>query len=155
MFHQSVDIMGGYLKDTFNATDEELAYLNELLDLRIKKRQSLTTLDRSFYNSPSVVIDDFLYHGALGHASNIKLLNELGIRHIIDVCDCELEKEILEKFHVLWINLNDELKVDIKKHFEETNQFLNDCKQKNEKVLVHCQMGISRSSSIVLAYLMK
>jgi len=154
MFHQSVGVMESYLRDTLNATDEELTYLNEMLALRTKKRASLST-DRHIYGSPSVVIDDFLYHGDLGHASNIKLLNELGIRHIIDICDFELEKEILENFHVLWINLYDEFKADIKKHFEETNQFLYDCKQKNEKVLVHCQMGISRSSSIVLAYLMK
>jgi hypothetical protein len=155
MFHQTVDIMGGYLKDTFNATDEELTYLNEILALRTKTHESLQSIVRRYPGSPSVVIDDFLYHGDLGHASNIKLLNELGIRHIIDVCDCQLDKEILENFHVLWINLYDELKVDIRKHFDETNQFLYDCKQKNEKVLVHCQMGISRSSSIVLAYLMK
>jgi protein-tyrosine phosphatase len=154
MFHQSVGVMESYLRYTLNATDEELTYLDEMLALQTKKRASLST-DRHIYGSPSVVIDDFLYHGDLGHASNIKLLNELGIRHIIDICDFELEKEILENFHVLWINLYDEFKVDIKKHFEETNQFLYDCKQKNEKVLVHCQMGISRSSSIVLAYLMK
>ena len=67
----------------------------------------------------------------------------------------QLEKQILENFHVLWINLNDDYRVNIKNHFEEANQFLHDCKQKNEKVLVHCQVGISRSSSIVLAYLMK
>jgi acyl-ACP thioesterase len=154
MFHQSVDIMGGYLKDKFDATDEELTYLNEILDLRIKKRASLS-IGRSVYSTPSVVIDDFLYHGNLGHALNMKLLNELEIRHIIDICDCQLDKEILENFHVLWINLYDELQVDIKQHFEETNQFLYDCKEKNEKVLVHCQMGISRSSAIILAYLMK
>jgi len=155
MFHQSVDIMGGYLKDTFDATDEELTYLNEILALRFKTRESPQSISRHYPGSPSVVIDDFLYHGNLGHASNITLLNELGIRHIIDVCDCQLDKEILENFHVLWINLYDELKVDIRKHFDETNQFLYECRQKNEKVLVNCQMGISRSSSIVLAYLMK
>jgi hypothetical protein len=155
MFHQSVDFMGDYLKDKWNATDEELAYLNEILDLRAKKHESLPSTARIFRNSPSVVIDGFLYHGDLGHASNIKLLNELGIRHIINICDCGLEKEILENFHVLWIVLQDEIHTDIKKHFEQTNQFLYDCKQKNEKVLVHCAMGISRSSSVVLAYLMK
>ncbi|CAF3433051.1 unnamed protein product [Rotaria sp. Silwood1] len=154
MFHQNVGVMEGYLRETFNATDEELTYLQEIFGHRDQKLKSLST-GRSPYGSPSVVIDDFLYHGDLGHASNIKLLNQLGIRHIIDVCDCQLEKEILENFHVLWINLYDELRADIKKHFEETNEFLRVCKEKNEKVLVHCQMGISRSSSVVLAYLMK
>ncbi|CAF4781873.1 unnamed protein product, partial [Rotaria sp. Silwood2] len=154
MFSQSVGVMGSYLKETFNATDEELAYLQEIFNHRDQKLRSLST-GRHTYGSPSVVIDDFLYHGDLGHASNIRLLNQLGIRHIIDVCDCQLDKEILDNFHVLWINLYDELRADIKKHFDESNDFLHNCKQKNEKVLVHCQMGISRSSSVVLAYLMK
>jgi hypothetical protein len=154
MFHQTVDIMGGYLKDKFNATDEELAYLDQILLHRIIKRQSPTVNPQS-YRFPSVVLDDFLYHGNLGHASNMTLLNELGIRHIINISDCELDKEIIDNFHVLWVNIYDELRVDIKQHFEQTNQFLHECKEKNEKVLVHCQMGISRSSSIVLAYLMK
>ncbi|CAF1468241.1 unnamed protein product [Rotaria magnacalcarata] len=154
MFHSSVRVMGQYLKETFNATDEELLYLQELLNLREQKLKSLNN-PRHIYGCPSVVIDDFLYHGDLGHASNIKLLNELGIRHIVDICDCELDQEVLDKFHVLWVNINDELRVDIRKYFEETNQFLHECKEKNEKVLVHCQMGISRSSSVVLAYLMK
>ncbi|CAF3082827.1 unnamed protein product [Rotaria sp. Silwood2] len=154
MFSQSVGVMGSYLKETFNATDEELAYLQEIFNHRDQKLRSLST-GRNTYGSPSVVIDDFLYHGDLGHASNIRLLNQLGIRHIIDVCDCQLDKEILDNFHVLWINLYDELRADIKKHFDESNDFLHNCKQKNEKVLVHCQMGISRSSSVVLAYLMK
>jgi protein-tyrosine phosphatase len=154
MFHQSIAIMGSYLKDTFNATDEELSYLEQIIQLRVVKLQSLT-VHRHLYNSPSVVLDEFLYHGNLGHASNMKLLNEIGIRHIINISDCELDKEIIDNFHVLWVNVNDELRVNIKQHFEQTNQFLNECKEKNEKVLVHCQMGISRSSSIVLAYLMK
>ncbi|CAF0734138.1 unnamed protein product [Rotaria sordida] len=154
MFRQSVGVMESYLRETFNATGEELSYLQKIFDHRDQKLRSQST-GRSTYGSPSVVIDDFLYHGDLGHASNIRLLNQLGIRHIIDVCDCQLDKEILENFHVLWINLYDELRADIKQHFEEANEFLHNCKQKNEKVLVHCQMGISRSSSIVLAYLMK
>ncbi len=154
MFHQTVDIMGGYLKDKFNATDEELAYLDQILLHRTIKRQS-PTVNSQLYRFPSVVLDDFLYHGNLGHASNMTLLNELGIRHIINISDCELDKEIIDNFHVLWVNIYDELQVDIKQHFEQTNQFLHECKEKNEKVLVHCQMGISRSSSIVLAYLMK
>ncbi|CAF1045609.1 unnamed protein product [Rotaria sordida] len=146
--------MEDYLRRSCKATDDELTYLRCILDLRTKKRQPLTS-DRNGFSYPSVVIDDFLYHGDLGHASNIGLLHRLNIRHIINICDCPLEKLIIEKYNVLWINLYDELQADIKQHFDETNKFLYNCKQKNEKVLVHCQMGISRSSTIILAYLMK
>jgi len=154
IFGSNIGVMTDSLRKLFNATDDELAYLKMILDLRMKKRQPLAS-GNSGYGYPSVVIDNFLYHGDLGHASNIGLLNQLGIRHIINISDCSLDERITEKFNVLWISLYDELRADIKKHFDETNQFLYNCKEKNEKVLVHCQMGISRSSSIVLAYLMK
>ncbi len=154
VFGSSIDGMADPLRRLLNVTEEELTYLKTILTLRTKKRQPLAP-ERSGYGYPSIVIDDFLYHGDLGHASNIGLLNQLGIRHIVNVCDCSLDQMITEKFNVLWINVNDELQADIKKYFDETNQFLYNCKEKNEKVLVHCQMGISRSSSIVLAYLMK
>lgn len=155
MFHESLDFMGDYLKGKYNATDEEIARIDELLALRMKKRRSLSQVSQTHPASPSIVIDDFLYHGNLGHASNMKVLNEVGIRHIINVCDCKLDEDILENFNVLWIILQDDLDQDVKIYFEQTNQFLYECKQKNEKVLVHCQMGISRSAAIVLAYLMK
>jgi len=106
-------------------------------------------------NSALNSIDDFLFHGDLGHASNMNLLKQLDIRHIVNICDCELDDEIKQAFEVLWINLDDTLGVDIRQHFDKTNDFLLKCKEKNEKVLVNCQMGISRSSTIVLAYLMK
>jgi len=149
-----VDIMDEYLQQKFNATDEEMCQLEDLRHLRMTRRQ--TTMSSPFkYGSPSVVIDDFLYHGNLAHASNMKLLKELDIKHILNASDCKLDDKICEIFNVLWINVDDELHVDIKQYFDQTNQFLNDCKQKDEKVLVNCQMGISRSSSVVLAYLMK
>ena len=154
IFGSAIDHLEGYLKKNHNATDEELVYLRELLDLRMKKYVSNPT-GRGNYGTPSIVLDDFLYHGDLAHASNIGLLTELGIQCIIDVCDCPLDQPIVDKFKVLWINLDDVLGADIRKYFEETNKFLEECQEKNEKVLVHCQMGISRSTSVVLAYLMK
>jgi hypothetical protein len=139
------------LRDEMKATDEELIYAARIQQLRDKER-AWTLND---YDNPSVVIDDFLYHGDMGHASNMNLLMNLGIRHIVNMCDSPLETEITKNFNVLWINIFDDLRTNIDQYFQQTNDFLLLCKQKNEKVLVHCQMGISRSSSIVLAYLMK
>lgn len=149
-----MDYMEGYLKKNQNATDEELVYLRQLQGLKMKKHVS-NPIGRGNQGTPSIVLDDFLYHGDLAHASNMGLLTDLGIQCIIDVCDCPLDQPIVDKFKVLWINLDDVLGADIRTHFEKTNKFLEECKEKNEKVLVHCQMGISRSTSVVLAYLMK
>jgi protein-tyrosine phosphatase len=146
--------MEGYLRNKMNATDDELIYLTKLTDVRTNKHNQQAS-DRTMTSSPSIVIDDFLYHGDIYQASNINLLNSLNIRHIIDVCDYALDPSITETFNVLWLNVHDDLQTDIRKLFDQSNAFLWQCRQLNEKVLVHCQMGISRSSSIVLAYLMK
>lgn len=133
------------------ATDEELTYFARLIQLRDSNR----ILKWDDYDNPSVVIDDFLYHGDMVHASNMDLLSKLGIRHIVNTCDERLEEKITQNFNVLWVSIEDDLGANINQHFERTNDFLLSCKEKQEKVLVHCQMGISRSSSVVLAYLMK
>ncbi|CAF0829327.1 unnamed protein product [Adineta steineri] len=139
------------LVNDLQATEEELIYFAKLMKLMKQKRN----LSGKFDSNPSVVIDDFLYHGAINHARNMKLLRNLNIRHIINTCHMSLEGEITEKFNVLWVNMQDDEDVNINQYFEKTNNFLLSRKEKKEKVLVHCQMGISRSSSIVLAYLMK
>ena len=154
IFGSSIGPMEGHLRRVFHATDNELEYMKKILELRTKKRSPLPP-HQSGYGYPSIVIDDFLYHGDLNQASNIGLLTKLDIRHIVSICDYSLEKHITDKCNVLWINLPDEMGANVKQYFEQTNQFLLECKNKNEKVLVHCQMGISRSSSIILAYLMK
>ena len=150
----SLGPMKDYLLRYHNATNDEVAYLESIMQLRFKDRAPLP-MQNSGYGTPSIVIDDFLYHGDYRQASNINLLKELNIRHIVSVIDSELSPTITEHCNVLFINLSDEIQANVKQHFDQTNEFLSKCKEKNEKVLVHCQMGISRSSSIVLAYLMK
>ena len=132
------------------ATAEELNYMVRILNLAFKIRASEE--DDSI---PSIVIDGFLYHGDLGHASNMQLLRSLDIRHIINTCDCPLPREIMDNLNVLWINIEDDFRTNVSRHFDETNKFLTSCEEKSEKVLVHCQAGVSRSSSVVLAYLIK
>lgn len=142
------------LNFTWQPTQDESIYLRELVCLRMNQR-ALIPSDQQECTSPSVIIDGFLYHGDLKHAMNKILLEELSIRRIINVCDFQLGQDIVDQRHVLWINLEDDTYTDISQHFEMTNKFLQSCKENGEKVLIHCQMGVSRSSSIVLAYLMK
>ena len=46
-------------------------------------------------------------------------------------------------------------KEDIKKYFGSSYEFIDEAIKNNGNVLVHCHAGISRSSSILIAYIMK
>jgi len=148
-----VERMEYSLTTDLGATKKELVCVKRLCALNLKPRG--VPIKRPDHRKPSTIIDDFLYHGNIGHAQNIDLLRQLGIQHILNVCDEELDEQIVDHFDVLWINVEDDICADIRKHFDQTNHFLRQCQQNGGKVLVHCKMGISRSSTIILAYLIK
>jgi protein-tyrosine phosphatase len=41
------------------------------------------------------------------------------------------------------------------KHFNSTYNFIKEAKNNGGKVLIHCKMGISRSASVTISFLMK
>ena len=59
------------------------------------------------------------------------------------------------KFTLKRIAVNDCSTQNLKSHFDEAIEFIRHAKQTKSKVLVHCQAGISRSPTLVIAYLMK
>ena len=94
------------------------------------------------------------------------------LEHVLNVCDLTLGAMILDNFNVIHIPMPDEPQTNIKKviffeqkpnfdtnsflqHFDRTNELLREIAEKNERCLVHCAAGVSRSATIVLAYLMK
>ena len=140
------------LTDDLQATDDELNSLERLIEIQKEKRNSSEGSRRY----PSIVIDDFLYLGDLGHAIDQNLLLDYSIKNVLNVCDCPLDESMNDLINIQWIeDLPDHPQGNIRRFFDQTNLFLIQCKQRNEKVLVHCQAGISRSSTIVLAYLIK
>ena len=100
---------------------------------------------------------DHLYLGNENDAKNKDLLVSIGITHVINVTKnipCYHMDKDEPKIEYMRVPVNDGADQDIKQYFEGTNKFIEDVKIKKGKVLVHCQAGISRSSTIVIAYLM-
>lgn len=54
----------------------------------------------------------------------------------------------------LYVPADDVETYDISQHFEETYNFIDKVRKKSN-ILVHCYAGISRSATIVIAYLLK
>ncbi|KAG2187440.1 hypothetical protein INT44_005128 [Umbelopsis vinacea] len=78
-------------------------------------------------------------------------LEKNNIKNVISVCPCE---DTLTDYNQLVVSILDVAEENIMKHFPETNQFIQSAIDKEENVLVHCEAGMSRSVTIVTAYIM-
>lgn len=99
-------------------------------------------------------IRDYIYLGSARAASDEVSLRELGISHIINAA-VELPNELEPHFTYLRLDLDDDQKVNIIDAIDDCYNFIERCRNDGGKVLVHCQAGISRSATIVIAHLMK
>ncbi|XP_044730446.1 dual specificity protein phosphatase MPK-4-like isoform X2 [Chrysoperla carnea] len=102
-------------------------------------------------------IQERLWLGNLTAASDIKVINEHKITHIITLDLVPLRRQITElsELTTKFVQIADVPKEDILSHFEDCYNFIDNCLQENGTVLVHCYYGMSRSATIVIAYVMK
>jgi len=103
---------------------------------------------------PSEILHSFLYLGSFVNAKIKQQLKDLGITHILNMAG-ELPNEFPDEFKYLKCDLDDTSQDNVAFHFESCLNFIDEAKTSSTKILVHCAMGISRSPSVVIAYLMK
>jgi protein-tyrosine phosphatase len=107
------------------------------------------------YNSHPSQIFEWFYLGSFSNACDIKELRKNKINYILN-CAIECHNKNLPKdIKELHLKIKDIENFDLINYFEEANEFINKCKLEGGTLLVHCKLGISRSASFVIAYLIK
>lgn len=101
-----------------------------------------------------VQILNFLYLAGEKVAGNKAVLQKFEIKHILNVA-VECENSFPYDFNYLRLELFDSpSQTDLFAKFDQSFQFINKARDLNQRVLVHCRAGQSRSVTIIIAYLM-
>ena len=108
---------------------------------------------------PNIIIDDRLFLGDYNAATRKKIMKDLKISHIVD---CTREPNEFEHDNALTIKYFQVPVLDtdtdlIALYFDAAIAFIDNAIESNasNKVFIHCRAGVSRSSTVTIAYLMK
>merc|ERR1712014_46729 len=103
--------------------------------------------------SPAKIHDDCnIYLGSEADALDENFMSSEKITTVLSIQSWEIQKKIAGVKYE-FVQANDNSEQDLKSKFEYICNFLKS--RENERVLIHCQAGISRSATACLAYLMK
>ncbi len=96
-----------------------------------------------------------LYLGCRKAATSLPSLKEHGITRVLNVTSSVPNQFEREGFTYKQIKVEDSHDVNMMQYLPEAFRFIEDAKDSGAKVLVHCHAGMSRSVTVIIAYLMK
>ncbi len=92
-----------------------------------------------------------IYLGNLNAANDLQYLKEKGITHVLGLVDGQQKFDGIE--YLIFPDVYDDCIQNIMMYFKDSFNFIEECSKSKGKILIHCFAGISRSSTIVIAYL--
>jgi len=114
----------------------------------------VSTRDRvRYYNRICSRVTDQLYLGSDWVAQNFDLLTENKITHIFNCAGTVCNNYFPEQFQYKTLHLLDGKQEDAMCVFLDAIEFFHDALEKDGRVFIHCQQGISRSSTMLICYL--
>ncbi|KAL5711083.1 hypothetical protein ACHQM5_021576 [Ranunculus cassubicifolius] len=116
---------------------------------------SFVNRDRiAFFDKECSKVADHIYLGGDAVAKNREILRQNGITHVLNcvgfVCPEYFKSDLVYK--TLW--LQDSPSEDITSILYDVFDYFEDVREQAGRVFVHCCQGVSRSTSLVIAYLM-
>ena len=95
-----------------------------------------------------------LYLGSMFAAGELETLEECKVTHILTM-GSDMDPKFPDKFEYKICEVDDDETSNIKKYFPEGIEFIETALESGGCVLVHWSAGVSRSSTMIIAYLMK
>lgn len=144
-----------FISGGFNAISEQFPGLVDQVErTEFVSRKSIETAC-SDQHQPLSFIDNFIAVGSVALVSDVAELKRLGVTHIMTLTEDPLPLTIRDQFNTLHIPMLDGLSQELISKIEAAILFIESARLfPGGKIVVHCHAGISRSASIVIAYLM-
>ncbi|XP_028279096.1 dual specificity protein phosphatase 13-like [Parambassis ranga] len=133
---------------------------SQLQDLVLIKELELILDSCTLELTPVDEVWPNLYIGNVAAAQSRKTLHKLSITHVLNAAHAKQGSIGDQRFYgdtcvYYGIPAEDSNHFDLSQYFRSAAEFVHKAlKSKDGKVLVHCIMGVSRSATLVLAYLM-
>ena len=102
---------------------------------------------------PSKILD-WLYLGSYRNACDNKDIKNLGINYVLN-CAIECKESFPSDIKYCHLKISDRPKFKVIKFLDKASDFINEAQSNNGIILVHCQLGISRSTTCVISYFIK
>ena len=106
--------------------------------------------DRKIYQ-----ISSHLFMSGYESATNLEMLKEKQINHIINLTAHKTQNMFEKSFTYSNYNIEDNSEFDLKNVLNDIIVDISKHVATGRKVLVHCKMGISRAPSIILAFMIR
>uniref|UniRef100_A0A182K5T2 Uncharacterized protein n=1 Tax=Anopheles christyi TaxID=43041 RepID=A0A182K5T2_9DIPT len=141
--------------------NEGIAVVTKVVSTGVRRApEPATMLTREDLDAGPVSLDEIepgLWLGNASAAADVGTLEKHTIRSILSVDSVPLPVHITDhpNLRVRHIQASDVPREDLIRHFEDSNRFIADSLAEGRHVLVHCYFGVSRSATIMIAYIMQ
>ena len=134
------------IKNNFNFNDNPTSFMGETQRKLIKME--------AYENTCSDIYENVIFVSGYKVAKNTALLNQRGITHILNCAGDYCPNLHIGKYIYKTYFIKDSKVENIECIFYDSIDFIENCLENNGKILVHCVQGVSRSVTVVIAYLM-
>ncbi|HYE74444.1 MAG TPA: dual specificity protein phosphatase [Blastocatellia bacterium] len=151
--HEIAELLKKALHEQRNLTDDDRAQFIKKLEARRLEEAVRSVIQRPLHFSDMQLVIPGLYISSAMTAYDKKMLKAEGITHI---CQCmDGKPPYPDSFQYLVLPVLDHESANLKSRFYESNEFILTARDDPAaRILIHCQAGISRSATVMIAYLM-